>query len=406
MSFADYKERVKKETDLLALIGEDTKLVQDSPNQWIGCCPNPEHQDDTPSLRVYHNPDGTWTWYCFACNNKSGDYTSGGTDVISYMMFRSRFKSGMKPLDFHGAVHALADRLGIRQENSEEDKAIRANEEYSKRTSQQIPQSVRTYLQGRGLTNEIIKDWKLGFDVLPERQNGEPVPRIIFPLMNRYKQVIGFSKRCLPGEEDIVIEENGIRKKKVSKYWNSPNSAFFNKGQYIYGLHNLDLTSLKEIRITEGAMDVLSAVSFGVKNIVAPLTCHITEKHIETLKKFNVPICLCMDNDEAGIAGMNRTAKMLMDAGIYVKVFIIPEGKDMSEFANIYKEQTEAFIAAHAIPYWQYNLNECAAVYDAMVNNARMAVLPEIRKISDNITGADNITIMRSYVKERFGIIL
>ena len=405
MSFTEYKNRVKKNTDLLALISEDTDVVQDGPNQWIACCPNPEHQDNTPSLRVYHNSDDSWTWYCYACNNKAGNYTSGGTDAISYQMFRSQFRKDMRPLDFHAAVHSLGDRIGIKQENSELDNVYKRNKEYTEKIKGRLPPFVRMYLQSRGLTDEVIKDWCIGFDSLPEKHGGEPIPRIIFPLLNRYKQIVGFSKRCLPGEEDIVIRENGVQKKKVSKYWNSPNSVYFNKGQYIYGLHNLD-TSFNEIRITEGTMDVLTSVSYGVKNIVAALTSHITDKHVEILKKINLPVCLCLDNDEAGIKGMQRTADMLMKAGLYVKVFTIPQGKDMSEFSNIYQEKTEEYIETHSLPYWRYRLNKCGDIYDAMLNEARLKILPQIREVADTITGADNITIMRSYIKERFGILL
>jgi putative DNA primase/helicase len=67
-------ERLKREIDIVALIGKDTRLLKNG-SEFLGLCPLPGHKEKTPSLNV--NPSKR-AFHCFGCGR--------GGSVIDYVM--------------------------------------------------------------------------------------------------------------------------------------------------------------------------------------------------------------------------------------------------------------------------------------------------------------------------------
>lgn len=385
----EFIQRVKEAVDLLDLVSDDTDLKKTGFNTWMGQCPNPEHEDSTPSFMVSSNAVNEMSWCCFGCHSGRKDvaHKNFGSDAIAYVMWRSTWK-GNTPLSFYRAVMYLAQRYGVQKETSRFSEVYEENARIAQAANASIPAPVMKYLKERGLSDESIQRYRIGFS-----HDNYGIPRITFPLFDGADNIVGFTRRVLPGE----IAHTG-------KYVNSRTSDWFKKGTYLYGLNDLD-TSSKEIRITEGVMDVIIARQHGVKNIVCTLGTALTEDHVEKIKRLNVIPVLCMDSDEAGIKATERAVRLFEEHGIYAKVFFIPEGKDMCDFCNLFKKESEDYISTHSISYWQYILDKEINAYEGMVNDIRRRMLPSIKKAFSTISSSDDLTIMKSYLKERTGIL-
>ena len=64
MFSSNFKDKIKQKINLLELIKEYTDLKPAGDNIWQGRCPHPDHDDTTPSFRVWKNNDNTWSWAC------------------------------------------------------------------------------------------------------------------------------------------------------------------------------------------------------------------------------------------------------------------------------------------------------------------------------------------------------
>ncbi len=208
------------------------------------------------------------------------------------------------------------------------------------------------YLQKRGITKNIIEEFKLGFvsafndnyDKLLKDFSEEEITatglfyqnnktnnfvdrfysRVVFPINNLSSEIIAFGGR--------VIEN-----KKIAKYINSPETEFYKKGKILFNLEKAKLERSKtdEVIIVEGYMDVLSLYKNGIKNVISNSGTAITENQIDLIWKiFSDPI-ICLDGDESGQIAAIRIAERLLylisgDNKIYFSE--LPEGYDPDDF--------------------------------------------------------------------------
>lgn len=386
----DFIEKVNEAADLLELVSEDTDLKKTGYNTWMGHCPNPDHEDSSPSFMVSKNRDGGTSWCCYGCHAGRKDIThkNFGSDAIAYVMWRSNWR-GNTPLNFYKSVMYLANKYGVHKERSVYADVYDENYRLAYAANKSLPDIVIKYLKSRGLTEESIDKWLIGFSYCADK-----IPRIIFPLRDETENIIGFSKRVLPGEQE-----------NVGKYWNSRTTDWFRKSTYLYGINLLD-TSFPEIRITEGVMDVIMARQYGVKNVVCTLGTSLTEDHVKRIKQLNLIPVICMDSDEAGIKATERAVRLFAEHEIYAKAFFVPSGKDLCDFSNVMKEDTEQFISEYSKPYWQFVLDKTISSYESHVNELRLKILPELKKTASSISSEDEMIIMKSFIKERTGILL
>lgn len=288
-------ETIMQQVDIIDFIGKYTNLHQ-SGRYWKGKCPLHESDDTSETLVVF--PD-TNSFYCFSCE-------CGGS-VINFL-------SDKEKISYRAATEILANECNIslkdnkeyQLEASEEMRFTREAEMYHKNVKQ-----ITEYLHKRGLSDDTINDFKLGFhnDCLT------------IPLRNEHGQHVSLAIRQF---------------NKKPKYKNTPNSILYKKSAFLF---NLDLAR-KHIKDTlylcEGYMDAISGHQMGVPTVAY---CG-SELHKDQIKKLGnfmrkeITIVICPDNDEAGVKHLPRTRDhfQAMLPRVNVRVLIMPEEcKDIND---------------------------------------------------------------------------
>ncbi len=337
----DTVEEVRMRNDIVNIIGSYIRLKKSGSN-YVGLCPF--HNEKTPSFTVSPSKQ---MYHCFGCGV--------GGNVYTFIMEYENYT-------FVEALKYLAERAGIKlpeQEYSARDKQradlksrlLEINKEAARYYYYQLKsergQAARAYLANRGLSEDTIKAFGLGYatrygsdlyqylkklgyedDLLrqsglvsfDEARGGHDKfwNRIMFPIMDTGNKVVGFGGR--------VMDDS------MPKYLNSPETAIFDKSRLLYGLNIARRTREPYILICEGYMDVIALHQAGFTNAVAALGTAFTESHAYLLKRYTREVLLTFDNDEAGTAAALRAIPILRDAGLSVKVVNIEPYKDPDEF--------------------------------------------------------------------------
>ena len=370
----EFIDEVKNKTDIVDLISEYTNLHKVGDNIWQGRCPHPKHEDEEPSFTVWEK---TQTWCCYGCHiGKKNNEDNYGSDCIAFIRW-------LKNINFTESVIFLAKRLELPLPNDKNMVEYKQNKQLNGIYQKALFKNndVLNYLYSRNLDIDDIEKWCLGYDGCS----------IVFPLFDRYKNILGFSRR--------KFKEN----KRMQKYKNPPNSDLFKKSKYFYGIHNIDNTC-NEIRITEGPFDVILANKYGVKNVVALQGTAFTEDHVKIIKQLKMTPVLCLDGDSAGKNGIIRSIKCMNAFDIKSKVFIMPHNYDLAEFSNIYKYNTEQYINTHTVMYSQYLMHDIMLYYDAKINELKTDMVPRFKKILDHVDNEDEKFVLVNYIQNKTGL--
>lgn len=359
----DIINRVNEATDIVDLISGYLELKPSGSN-FLGLCPF--HNEKTPSFSVSRSKQ---FYHCFGCG--------AGGDAIEFVM-------NMDNLSFIDAVNSLADKSGIILEDmTEEDKKkldkrekiYNINRDAARFYYDNLKKDKRAYnyLLNRGLSPKTIGAFGLGFveegwDLLLNylrhtkgysedeifeaglssmRRNKTGYydkfrNRIIFPIINPSKKVIGFGGRVM-GDD-------------MPKYLNSQDTLAFTKGDNLYGLNMID-KNLDNILLVEGYMDVISLYNEGIRYSVASLGTALTENQGKLLKRYGRNIFICYDSDPAGRNATLKAMKILRNLGIDPKAIVLPEGYDPDEY--IKEEGVDSFnylIKREAMNYLDFNI--------------------------------------------------
>lgn len=348
-------EEVRIRSDIVSIIGSYIRLKKTGSN-FMGLCPF--HNEKTPSFSVSQSKQ---MYHCFGCGV--------GGNVYTFVMEYENYT-------FVEALKFLAERAGIdlpEREYSEgerrradlKSRLLEVNKEAAKYYYFQLKsdrgQASRQYLINRGITEDTIKNFGLGYanrfsDDLYKylkglqyedellRQTGlvsyDEVrgghdkfwDRIMFPIMDAGNKVVGFGGRVM-GEG-------------MPKYLNSPETIIFDKSRILYGLNIARKSRESYLLISEGYMDVLSLHQAGFTNAVAALGTAFTESHANLLKRYTKEVILTFDNDAAGTGAALRAIPILRDAGLTVKVLNMEPYKDPDDFikslgADEYKKRID-----------------------------------------------------------------
>lgn len=378
---SDFLTELKEKVDMVLLVSEYTALHKIGSHTFQGRCPNPDHSDSSPSFRVFkkgykngkliNNYD---TWACMGCHVGSKGHGNLGSDCIAFYQW-------IEKCNWYTAVTSLCDKFNIPIPSSEFDKLFKEKRKQSEcYRSNMCMESLRC-LYDRGLSDEDIESWKIGY-------NG----KIVFPLMDRQKNVIGFTKRWM------VVPEG-----RNDKYKNSATSKIFNKSSYFYGIHNLS-NECDEIRITEGPMDAIMAHKYGAKNVVATLGTAFTDSHVEVIKALGKIPVLILDGDERGIDAIKRAVNKLAEAGVYCKLLIIPDNKDLCELAMECKETIEEYIADNAITYGMFIVKDVVNKYESAVNEFKVKYFNKIKTVIEEIPLESEREIIKQYILDKMNI--
>ena len=364
----DFIDNIKTKVSMLELARGYTNLREAGHRIWQGRCPHPKHQDLNASFVVWEESN---SWCCMGCHQGQKDKSNFGSDCIA-------FSQWIENKTFQEAVRYLADYLGI---NIEEEKDFESIYKHNKILASSYNKNIGpaiSYLFNRGISQEDINKWLIGFDGA----------RIIFPLFDRYNNILGFSKRQF-------LNPNH------PKYWNSPNSPVFQKKNYLYGLNHID-NNFKELRITEGVTDVILANKYGVKNITCSLGCSFN--HIDIIKKLKMTPVFIFDGDEAGQKAIKKAINSLSSEGIHSKVVILPLNKDMADISNQYKDKTEDFIVKNTMTYSYYLVKDIMQQYNSKLCEFKLEILPEIKNILSGVDNKEEAAILKSFIKQSVGL--
>ncbi len=341
-------QRIRNSANIVDVIGESVVLKKAGRN-YLGLCPF--HAEKTPSFSV--SPEKQ-IFYCFGCHT--------GGNAISYLMQHDG-------LSFPEAVRALAAKYGIevpaerlspteKVQLSEREQLFQINENaltYFRRTlhDTQFGQRAMAYLLGRGMTRKIIDGHALGFApdqwdgllrffrqqrvspdlvakaglVIPRKDRSGHYDRfrnrVIFPIFNDSRQVIGFGGRVM-GDE-------------LPKYLNSPETPLYNKSRSLYGIDRARPAARKSGRVyvVEGYFDVLAMHLYGFENTVATLGTALTGEHVQLLKGMigqDGHIILVYDSDQAGVRAARRSIPVFEAGFVDARILILPKGYDPDAF--------------------------------------------------------------------------
>jgi len=337
-------EQIKERLDVAEIIRSYIP-IQQAGKYWKGNCPF--HKEKTPSFVI--TPEKQ-IWHCFGCNV--------GGDVISFVM---RYEN----IDFTEAIKILGEKAGldIRQFSGPDQRQFEilyqinnVAKDFFRDALWKVSEALE-YARGRGLKDETLKDFEVGFAYdTPEallqnllkagfrpadiERSGLCVKnergayrdrfrnRLMFPLYNQFGKTIGFTGRIMPNAEHLDL----------GKYVNSPETPIFHKSKFLFGLHKAKGAIREENAavLVEGQMDFLMMWQDGVKNCVATSGTALTGEHLILLKRASENLILIFDNDAAGQTAMERAIDLAGAADMAVKVLPL-EFPDLKDPADVVK---------------------------------------------------------------------
>jgi DNA primase len=397
-------EAVKAAADFVDVVSARTQLRK-AGGRYTGRCPF--HEERTPSFSVNAVDK---LYYCFGCGAKG--------DLITFV----RETEG---LDFAGSIEWLAERFRVEleyEESSPAQDAARKRRErlfalldsaasFYERTlwETEAGSFVRDYLKGRGLNEEVCREFRLGFalggDTLARkalakefttdelraagltRQRGGDFfgRRLLFPLTDARGRVLGFQARKLFEDDPLP-----------AKYVNTPESELFHKGSVVYGLDKARAAIAKEDRacVVEGNTDVLALRQAGFQPVVASMGTALTDQQLKELGRLSKRLWLAFDGDAAGETATLRGMALAVQQGFDVKVVPLPPGIDPADDPDGFAARLSA-----AEPYVLYRTKvEIERAED------RETALRSIKALLDEVPDSPERQDAWRYANDRIGM--
>ncbi len=360
-------DEIESKIDIVDLVWKYTKLKKNWAN-YKALCPFPGHNEKTPSFVVSPSKQ---IWYCFGCHRWGW--------AIKFIM-------DIENCTFREAVEILASQLWLKIEwvNPEKEKIMKNVYSlfkdvwtYYQNSLKKYPE-IMDYLLKRGLTEESIEKFKLGYadsgldlyrylkekwydDEAIEQTNvflnirdkkDKFIGRIIFPIKNQRWDTVAFAGRIIDAGEP--------------KYLNSPASTIYDKSNILFALFEAksEITKKDFIIITEWYMDTISLHQYNFKNAVAVSGTALTDKHIDVIKRLTKKIYLCFDRDNAGKNATKLAIENLKNKEIELKIIKLENWKDPDEILKKWWDFEKMILSALSpITYYirelkaDYNLN-------------------------------------------------
>ncbi len=347
-------QEIKDRLDIAEVLSGYIKISKAGRNFKALC---PFHNEKTPSLVI--SPERQ-IWHCFGCLE--------GGDIFTFVM-------KIEGMEFPEALRHLAEKAGVElkktnfQASGAKAKILEINRAAKNFYQEQLAKTevgslAKKYLLGRGLTEESIGNFEIGYapDAWSDTENflidrgfarkeifsagltvqSEKPPRlassqdgknyydrfrgrIMFPILDISGHTVGFGGRSFARKD---TEE--------AKYINSPESASYSKSRILYGLN----FARERIRksdtciLVEGYMDVIGSHQMGVANAVASSGTALTLEQLKLIKRYGSRLILAFDGDIAGQDATRRSIDLAIASGFGVKVVILPSEKDPSDFVD------------------------------------------------------------------------
>jgi DNA primase len=342
---SDAVQKIKERLSIVDVVSPYVELQQAGKNLKGK---SPFTNERTPSF--YVSPD-RGMYYCFSSNQ--------GGDIFTFIQ-------KMEGVEFKEALRILAAKAGIElvaedpKKKSERDRLYDALEEATRffEEYRYTNPEVLKYLTDRGVTQETIAKWRIGYAPGPPsygwrelkahmeakgfakdellkaglikgaEAGKEPYDlfrnRIMFPICDPSGRVVAYSGRIL------------AKNSEAPKYVNSPETELYNKSETLFGYDKAKqgIRHLDFSLIVEGQFDVVLSHQAGYSNAVAVSGTALTEHHIMLLQRLSNRAVLALDADRAGIAAVKRAASLMLPRGMDIKVANMIGGKDPADMVR------------------------------------------------------------------------
>jgi DNA primase len=429
---SEFAQNLKLQADIVRVIGEYVSLRRAGAQNYTGLCPF--HKEKTPSFSVHASKQ---FFHCFGCG------VSG--DVFSFVQ-------KMENITFPEAVRTVAQKLGVAvpkqgfaTEADAEDAKLRTAlfeiHEHACAFFQDClrrPEGgrAREYLAGRGLSEEMIRQFRIGFapdsgfllrdrlknefseGVLREsgllswkdsarpsaassEQDGDFRPaeapslstsvpvssmysrfrnRVMFPIANESGRIIAFTGRTLSTDE-----------KAGPKYLNSPETAIYAKSRVLFNLDQAKepIRALKYAIIVEGQMDCISVFSAGFRNVIASSGTAFTAAQAALLGRFTKQVVVNFDPDAAGAKAAERTLGLLIEEEFEIRVLTLEAGFDPDLFIRRKGKEAYAQALKNSQKYFHFLIERARQQFPVRSaegkHNAVNYLLPHIQRVPSRI---------------------
>ncbi len=410
-------DQVRDAHDIVEIVSRFTPLKRMG-SAYKALCPMQGHDEKTPSFTV--NP-GRQIYKCFGCGR--------GGNVFRFLM-------EMQGLTFVEAVRALAEERGISLPSTSGIKGPPPNRKRKTLRALSLAQRyfhacllrdgegdvARAYLTKRGYDLSAIRQFGLGYapasrhgliDALRKRSVDEQtlsdagliyaregakpaadrfVHRVMFPVTNLQGQVVTFGGRALNPEER-------------AKYLNGPETFVFHKSQTLYALDRAQgpIRKRGEALIMEGYTDVLMCHMHGFDHAVAGMGTAFTAQQARLINRFASRALLLYDADDAGQKAAERAVEILLEAGLEVRVVVLPEGRDVDEI--LLEDGSDALdrILGGALNLFDYKIVRLGREHDLRTPRGRAAVVEALAPTIVRVRSPVEREQLIRHVAERIG---
>lgn len=383
---------IRSKVDIVDIISSYLPLTQKGKN-FFGVCPF--HDDTNPSMSVSRDKQ---IYRCFSCG------ASG--NVFSFIM-------DYEHISFKEALLLLSNKTGIEikgihidKKTSQNDKLYEiyelAHKYYQNNMSSSYSKHAKEYLNNRHITDEMIKEYKIGLSLdkndnltklliskgydlntlndigISNTNKDVYMNRIMFPLYDLNGRVVGFSGRRYDGIKD-------------NKYVNTKGTKIFQKGETLYNYHLAReyVRSKNQVIVMEGFMAVIRSKEAGIKNAVGLMGTAMTKEQANLIKRLSDRVVLCLDGDEPGRKACLDNGSELEKLGCKVSVVELGDGLDPDDY--ILKFGSDAFknLVSNAITLSDYRIKRLKSninlTSDLDKSKYINSVLEETSKIEDEI---------------------
>lgn len=442
----DFAATVKQQADIVRIVGEYVKLRKAGAQNYSGLCPF--HQEKTASFSVHA---GSQFFHCFGCN--------AGGDVFTFIQ-------KIENITFPEAVRAVAEKLGIpmpkatysspeearqaKQRGSLLDIHERACTFFQEQLKRPEAAPAREYLKTRGLTPELIAEFRIGFapesgfllrdtvrgqfdeEVMresglfswkdkeqlsvvsgqsSEKTDKKNLPatdnrlitalyskfrnRVMFPICTEQGKVIAFTGRTLSTDE-----------KSGPKYLNSPETPIYSKSRVLFNLDKAKeaIRKLDYAILVEGQMDCIAVYSAGFKNVIASSGTAFTEPQARVLGRFSKKIVVNFDPDTAGAAAAERSLALLVSEDFEIRVLTLEAGFDPDLYIRRKGSQAYGEALGNSQKYFDYLISRAQTMFPTRTPESKVKalnfLLPHIQRVPSRIVRDE----MANEISHRLGI--
>ncbi|MGK2932166.1 MAG: DNA primase [Solirubrobacterales bacterium] len=414
----DTIDRVRAAADMVEIVSAHTELRRQGA-RWTGLCPF--HDERSPSFGI-HAEDKLY--HCFGCQV--------GGDLFDFVI-------ATENIDFPDAVELLADRYGVEITREKEDPQAEQRRQARTRLSELLERAAgyysaffhdapeagkaRDYLAGRGLGEEILRDFGVGYSpsawdtlIVRGQQAGFSVAEMAKTglaqkgrnggMYDRFRERITFPIRDARGRA-VGFGARAMRDDQKPKYLNSAENEIFHKSEILYGIDRARGPMAKAGRaiVVEGYTDVIACHQAGLTEAVGVMGTAITEQQLALLSATVENIVLALDADAAGRKAMLRAQQVAAGRKLAIKVVAMPAGEDPAELV-VSEGGTERFrsLVEGAVDLPEFHLDLIIGGVDPSSPQDRDRGLAEAAPVLAEVpAGATRDELVRK-VAERLGI--